>query len=380
MGYRSLESIVSKTLKIYVVIPCKAEKEIVRAVRSLFDYSGEIEVHIIVVVNALINESAEIHAINNQSVANLSDLMPQLLGTFSLEIMQEVFTDFNKAGVGLARKTGMDRAASMSSDRDIILCFDADCQATPNYLHNIHSAFKSENCDCAALGFRHENLFVNRNILEYELFLRFYSIGLKLAAYPFWHQTIGSCMAVSAAVYRKYGGMNTRKAGEDFYFMHKLMPVSKTISISNAINILSDRESDKVPFGTGKAMGEARRFKNQERFVYHPNAFDELQSFIEQFSKDPLFILTGDSTFHQYLRDEGCVEGIRNLFRNFGSNEYALRKAIWQYLNGFRILRYFHWYRDKIQSNIPVSKALNIKFGNGTPEIWHAKLVQLEQL
>lgn len=49
-----------------------------------------------------------------------------------------------KAGVGLARKIGMDEAAfrlnSINQD-GVILCFDADSQCQPNYLKEIESHF-----------------------------------------------------------------------------------------------------------------------------------------------------------------------------------------------------------------------------------------------
>lgn len=366
-------------MRIFVVIPCKSETQIERAIRSLFDETIGLEVYIIVVVNSNADDAPHIHAQNKLTLTELSELQNRLPLGYKLEIISDVFKEPAKAGVGLARKIGMDKAAALASDSEVIVCYDADCEASPNYLSLISKAFNISNCDCAAIGFRHQNLFENQHILQYELFLRYYCIGLKLAGYPFWHQTIGSCMAVRAGTYLKYGGMNTRKAGEDFYFMHKLMPVAKTITISQAVNVLSDRISDKVPFGTGRAMQEALKYKNQKRYTYHPDGFTALRGFIQNAQENIHHIFTNSGPFYHFLEAENGLEDLRKIFKNFGNNQGALEKAVWQYLNGFKILRYFHWFRDKVQTNIPLDEALHLKLGSGNSETWLNKLIDLEQ-
>ena len=62
-------------------------------------------------------------------------------------------------------------------------------------------------------------------IAAYELHLRYYVQALRYAAFPYAHHTIGSSMAVRADAYAKQGGMNKRQAGEDFYFLHKIIPL-----------------------------------------------------------------------------------------------------------------------------------------------------------
>ena len=61
-----------------------------------------------------------------------------------------------------------------------------------------------------------------RAIDRYELFLRHYVLGLKLAGSPYAFHTVGSAMACTADAYVRRGGMNTRAAGEDFYFLQHL--------------------------------------------------------------------------------------------------------------------------------------------------------------
>ena len=77
---------------------------------------------------------------------------------------------------------------------------------------------------------------------------------MKFANLPYSYHTIGSAFAVSASSYAKQGGMNRRKAGEDFYFISKLIKGEKFGEITKTKVIPSPRISDRVPFGTGRSI------------------------------------------------------------------------------------------------------------------------------
>ena len=64
-------------------------------------------------------------------------------------------------------------------------------------------------------------------------------------------------MAVRAHAYARQGGMNRRQAGEDFYFMQKLVDGEQVENIAEATVFPSARLSHRVPFGTGKALSDA---------------------------------------------------------------------------------------------------------------------------
>ncbi|MEZ4848575.1 MAG: hypothetical protein R3B93_08135 [Bacteroidia bacterium] len=65
---------------------------------------------------------------------------------------------------------------------------------------------------------------------------------------------VGSSMAVRSIAYQKRGGMNRRKAGEDFYFLQKFIAEGTLAELSTTKVIPSPRASEKVPFGTGRAI------------------------------------------------------------------------------------------------------------------------------
>ena len=102
--------------------------------------------------------------------------------------------------------------------------------------------------------------------MAYELHLRYLNLFSRFTGFPYAYHTIGSCFGVRAETYASQGGMNKRKAGEDFYFLHKIIPLGEFREINNTCVIPSPRESDRVPFGTGAAIG-----KYLFRGIRHPD-------------------------------------------------------------------------------------------------------------
>ena len=75
----------------------------------------------------------------------------------------------------------------------------------------------------------------------------------------------------------RQGGMNKRQAGEDFYFLHKIIPLGHFGEINTTRVIPSPRPSDRVPFGTGRAV---RDYLATHKFETYPlEAFRDLKQF-----------------------------------------------------------------------------------------------------
>src|SRR5204862_3217619 len=115
------------------------------------------------------------------------------------------------------------------------------------------------------------------------LHLRYYIQALRYAGFPHAHHTIGSCMAVRAGEYRQQGGMNKRKAGEDFYFLHKIIPLGGFGDLTGTTVYPSPRPSDRVPFGTGKAVRE--NLPGRQIKTYPLDAFLDLKQMIARVPK-----------------------------------------------------------------------------------------------
>jgi len=106
---------------------------------------------------------------------------------------------------------------------------------------------------------------IYEGIINYELHLRYYYQALKYCGLQYAFHTVGSSMVVRSSAYQKQGGMNKRKAGEDFYFIHKIIALGNFSELNSTVVYPSPRISDRVPFGTGKAIGDWIEQELEER-------------------------------------------------------------------------------------------------------------------
>ena len=126
-------------------------------------------------------------------------------------------------------------------------------------LEEIEKGFRmNPDKDAASIYFEHDlNDTVGiekEHIIAYELHLRYLIHAQRFCGHPFAYHTVGSSMAVRRQAYMQQGGMNTRQAGEDFYFLQKFIETGKLFEIKSTVVYPQARISLRVPFGTGKAM------------------------------------------------------------------------------------------------------------------------------
>src|SRR6266404_825004 len=209
---------------------------------------------------------------------------------FAFHLLDFPDLPLKQAGVGLARKIGMDEALHRFDEvgrlNGIIAGYDADCRCQPNYLSAIERHFE-RNPQGAGCSIYFEHPLngplapeVYKAVAVYELHLRYYVQALRYCGFPHAHHTLGSCMAVRADAYRKQGGMNKRKAGEDFYFLHKIVPLGGFADLTQTTVYPSPRPSDRVPFGTGKAVGDI--LSGRQIKTYPLEAFLDLKQLFER--------------------------------------------------------------------------------------------------
>src|SRR5439155_20540102 len=194
------------------------------------------------------------------------------------------------------------------------------------------------------------NTKVYEAVAAYELHLRYYLQALRYAGFPHAHHTLGSCMAVRADVYREQGGMNKRQAGEDFYFLHKIIPLGGFADVTETVVHPSPRPSDRVPFGTGKAV---RAFLGgKEMGTYPLEAFLDLKQLFDWL---PLSYRHGEEsagecagplpeTVRGFLRQQRFAEAMKDIRRNT-SSEAAFLKRFSRWFDGFRAMKFVHYVR-----------------------------------
>ncbi len=360
-------------LGLVVVIPCHDEKYVIESLSSLKKCSlPPCSVEVIVVVNHGENAPSKIIETNQNTYRQLLDWCTSN-STPRLKFFPLYHDSLPKkhAGVGLARKIGMDEATwrleKSNNSKGIIACFDADSKAQKNYLSAIFQHFlKLPNTQACSIHYEHPLQGIEhppdvyKAIIQYELHLRYYIQAQRYAGFPFAYQTIGSSMAVRADAYQLQGGMNKRKAGEDFYFLHKFIESGYFSELTDTTVIPSPRPSDRVPFGTGKAVNTHLQTK-EDLTTYAIDSFDDLKIFFAKydlFYKQPfgeLLTQIPDSV-RAFLQSINAEKNWLELHQNT-SDLNSFKKRFFRWFNAFMLMKYVHYSRDHFYPDMPVLDA-----------------------
>ena len=259
-----------------------------------------------------------------------------------------------RAGVGLARKLGLDMALQFIdwSDDPLLVCLDADTLVAPNYLQAIDAHFRDAAAGATVLPFRHQpaaDPLQQAAIDRYELFLRSYVLGLELAGSPYAFHSIGSAMACRGRAYVRCDGMNQRQAAEDFHFLQKLAKVDGVAILQGTRVFPSSRISCRVPFGTGRSMSRQLEGDRTAVRFYPTEAFRILGDWLRLVTQAPGLeaqqLLTQarrlSPALGDFLEASGWQNAWSRLQTTHGSPE-ARRQAFHGWFDGLRTLRLIH--------------------------------------
>ena len=371
----------------FIAIPIYDEPDVTGVLKSLTDCSApSARFRIIATVNhpAGVNDNVRIRsqvAIDSLLEFQHSKILPDWL---DLVVVEALDLPPRKAGVGLARKIGMDlclREIETAFSECVLVALDADCRVSPEYLKSLeeHFEFHPEWSSCS-IYYEHpldrcEDEHTRDAISQYETHLRLYTDLVRLTGLPYGYHTVGSSMAVRADTYIRLGGMNTRKAGEDFYFLEKFMKTGNHSRLQTTAVYPSHRISHRVPFGTGRAMSEMLDPKengptestNRERkmwMTYPLEIFDYLKDFTEDW--DQAYHQDLDQYFQEtriakplaeYLHQSGDHKAIRTI-RGRSTSLKVFRKNMSHHFDAFWIMK---WANDSVQrwtERIPVNDCL----------------------
>ena len=345
---------IPKDTEIIVCLPAYKEPNLCDAIDAILD-TNPIQGHICILV--LVNESEkvskEIQAINVQAYQACMKVATKR--GFSLFVEYQSLPA-KKAGVGLARKILMDKAVFLFDQLNkdgIITCFDADCTCDSHLFEEIQKTFHGK-LNTLITYFEHP--LDHDEIVQYELFLRYHIDSQRYAGFPFAFQTLGSCISVRCSAYMKQGGMNTRQAGEDFYFLHKMAQIGELKELNTASIYPSARASDRVPFGTGLAVAKIR--SSLEYLVYSPRSYEDLKMLFTQVEmlyegKD----ISQTQCLKEFHETHHFDVGLSKAIKNATSFE-SFRKHFFRWWDAFRILKFLHFARDKYYPEIPLGQAI----------------------
>jgi hypothetical protein len=365
-------------LEIVVVIPCFNEPDLLRSLQALFFADKpSCAVEIITVINSGEQHDAEIKSHNLNTFIEAKEWADKVnTERFNFRFILEADLPKKHAGVGLARKIGMDEAVARFDklNKDgIIVCFDADSSCAKNYLTEIYTQFKKfPKAPGAAIYFEHPiegkefEPTIYQGIIQYELHLRYYNQALVYCGLPYAFHTVGSSMAVRSSVYQQQGGMNKRKAGEDFYFIHKIIALGEFMEIRKTKVIPSPRVSDRVPFGTGKAIGDWME-SGGEMLTYQFKIFQLIKVFVGQikhlythdFEELDIHLSQAEkSCFTQFLTEQKFEERLKEIRKN-AKDIASFTKRFYRWFDAFKVLKLVHFLRDHGYENQPIQQEVD---------------------
>jgi hypothetical protein len=371
----------SECLGIIVMIPACHESELLRTINSLSCCEvPRRAVEVIVVVNEAEGCPKEISLQNDRNILLLEEWKsahPEVF--FNLYAVRPGPFPKKHAGVGLARKTGMDEAVrrfdQLKKQEGVIVSLDADTLVKENYLTEIEKLFYSDRKPAGAtIRFEHridelQDEQQREGMMLYEAYLHYYKQALEFCRYPHAIYTIGSAFAVRADAYVKQGGMSRRQAGEDFYFLHKLTQLGPLAELNTTCVYPSARVSDRVPFGTGAALQKWMQGDSRLRYTYSFRSFSDLRQFFELI---PL-LYSQDRDHHTewgialplvcFLEEDHFPDALSEIRRN-SSSLASFEKRFFQYFNAFKILKFqnfshpgFYEYQDLHEAIFDLNQA-----------------------
>jgi hypothetical protein len=263
-----------------------------------------------------------------------------------------------QAAVGFVRKLGMDLALTRLdwTAEPVLVCLDADTLVETNYLQSITTHFRQSALGAAVLPYQHQpgvDSAQQAAIERYELFLRSYVYGLRLAGSPYAFNTVGSAIACRASAYVRCGGMNSRKAGEDFYFLQKLAKTDGVGLLCGTTVFPEPRVSERVPFGTGRSMGRLLDDDAEAVLFYPVTVFQLLADWLrvveQKLDGNAETILADAEKISPVLADYLERAGWRTVWPRLQStHQSAVRRlhAFHSWFDGFRTMRMIHMLCD----------------------------------
>lgn len=375
-GTWQIENDYKKYFQYIIVVPAIAERDTLPKLIKSLEKNDKLELHntlLLIVVNNSVSSSDEVKNDNQKTLAYLKKIKSKVNISFVDAASSGKEMDDKNGGVGLARKIGMDLALTkfdyLSINKNIMICTDADCIVDSDYISEISQEFNRNNFEAAVVNFAHDisgRDEETKAIICYEIFLRYYVLGLSFAKSDYAFHTIGSTMLCTPDAYVKVEGMNKRKAAEDFYFLEKLAKIYPMGEIKSTFVHPSKRSSWRVPFGTGRSVDRYLSNSRDEYLLYDPKSFVILKTWLEVFFDNlvpnPSSLIKISNNISPALSDFLSKQDFGNfinkvLLKNNNPNEIEKQKHFW--FDAFRTLKLIHYLRDATYPNINMFDAID---------------------
>lgn len=370
----------SPTLSVVITIPLFDEPDVLPTLNSIYqDAPSDDSFEVLAIVN---HSETSSRSIKDQSRSTISVLRKwkEAKEVKNFHVIELLDVPDKLAGVGHARKTVMDEALvrllATGKYDGIIACTDGDTVVGKDYVKALADLVENDWNGSAAYSFAFEHRIDGlpdwqlEAIMRYELHLRYFSRCHDIMGHPHWIFTVGSAMACRVTGYVEQGGMNERKAGEDFYFLQKFAKADRLIYHPEVAVYPSARPSDRVPFGTGKAVGDFGLTGNLDTY-----SFDSVLRVGEWIRKIMLWydgkveLDTLVSDFQPYLESISWKDNVVAC-SNHSSDHDAFSQRFFTWFDAFKVMKALHWLRDNAgyAQRDPLAATNNMRSIYGLPE------------
>jgi len=258
------------------------------------------------------------------------------------------------AGVGLARKIGMDYCIDFSNTNSLFFSIDADTIISSNYLKIIIENYIREKFAAAVINFKHQkndNLIINRAIIKYENLLKDIAENIKKTGSIYGFVSMGSAIVCSMKAYVSIGGMPPKKATEDFYFLQKLAKYQKIYTIDEILVYPSSRAEQRIYLGTGFRMNNIDNKNIFNDLYIDPNAYVDLKrlyhiidsNWNQKSSEIMSSVAKNNSKLYQYLNTNNFIEAFDCIQKN-SLNKKQLLNQFHRWFDNFKIYKFLKSY------------------------------------
>jgi len=146
----------------------------------------------------------------------------------------------------------------------------------------------------------------------------------------------------------------------------KIIDLGNFTELKTTRVIPSPRVSNRVPFGTGRAVGDFLLAGETIRKTYSLQSFEWIRKFVSELDRlyvcelSELPLIANDSdhglTSLRFFEMEGLPVALQEIRKNSPSPEAFLRRFL-KWFDAFRVLKLVHYLRDSLYPDVPVIQA-----------------------
>jgi hypothetical protein len=360
---------IKKTADIVVAIPTLADEEIFTTLESLSKCKLPNSKRVLAIV--LINESEKADEKVRTKNKEIFDKIKSANFGIETEVRYIKGIPEKLAGVGFARRVLMDEVICLFKkeydekfkgrenivefmSEKFIFSLDSDCTVSENYFSAVE-ILEIKNADFGVLSFAHrfsEEKEIKKAGILWEIFLRYWRDSLRIFSYKNAFYPIGSLFLFRATPYIVSMGMNIRQAGEDFYFLQKIIPLAKIVDIP--VYVFPKAEpSQRTPFGTGREIqlyisGEKERLEKVWNFKSFEQIGEIMRSIDDVFSGEMKV-----ETFKFFLDENQKYKEQLEKIKIRSRTKEDFRKKFEEWFNPFKVFKFLR-FTEKIFPKSPI--------------------------